>query len=447
MKSYSQHFQSYRKDVSEKARQYASGLMQAGARKNLERMCEVVPEAKHRNLQQFLTHSKWDAREVMDHVARDTNELLGDELDASLVIDESGFAKQGPKSVGVSRQWLGRLGKVDNGQVAVFGVLARDRWVVPVDTRFYLPQKWVEDVPRCQKAGVPETERVFRTKPELALEIIRHAREIGLQFGWTGMDAGYGKNAKFLFEIEDIGVKFMVDLHCDFMVHLEKPEVKVDRKRGRPARSEKVEVLKEQEKPIEVGKLIAGLSETDWQAVSIRDTTRGNLERQAYSRSVWVKDRETQEIRQYLVLATRSLNGSDIKYSMTNVAQDTSLQRLAWMQSQRYWVERSFEDGKGECGMADYQVRKWKAWHHHMALVMMVMLFMLQERMLQKENHPLLSCADIEDLLVTFLPRRDTDPADVFARIEARHRQRLKAIESHRRRNQLLVENGSGKSK
>jgi hypothetical protein len=107
--TYTEHFQSYRHNVSDKARQYACGLMQAGSRKNMDRMAEVVPDAKSRNLQQFLTHSKWDYREVIDHVAYDVDRLLGNDKDACLLIDESGFAKQGKGSVGVSRQWLGRL--------------------------------------------------------------------------------------------------------------------------------------------------------------------------------------------------------------------------------------------------------------------------------------------------------------------------------------------------
>ena len=119
VKSYSKHFILSTRDVSDKARQYARGLMQAGARKNMDRMAEVVPDAKSRNLQQFLTHSSWDARAVIDHVADDVNDLLGDSKRTGLIIDESGFAKQGKMSVGTSRQWLGRLGKVDNGQVAV----------------------------------------------------------------------------------------------------------------------------------------------------------------------------------------------------------------------------------------------------------------------------------------------------------------------------------------
>ena len=96
--SYAEHFISYRRDVSEKARQYASGLMQAGSRKNIYAISEVVPDTDQRNLQQFITHSKWSTREVLDHVAHDPDELIGDTTDASLIIDESGFAKQGEMS-------------------------------------------------------------------------------------------------------------------------------------------------------------------------------------------------------------------------------------------------------------------------------------------------------------------------------------------------------------
>ena len=103
----------------------------------------------------FLPTVNGDAQEVIDHVARDANELIGDDR-AGLLIDESAFAKQGNMSVGTARQWLGRFGKVDNGQVAVFGVLAKDRFALPVDTRLYLPKKWTEDPKRCDKAGIPK---------------------------------------------------------------------------------------------------------------------------------------------------------------------------------------------------------------------------------------------------------------------------------------------------
>ena len=99
------------------------------------------------------------------------------------------------------------------------------------------------------------------------------------------------------------------------------------------------------------------------------------------------------------------------------------------MHIQRYWVERAFEDAKGECGMADYQVRKWSAWHHHMALVMMAMLFMLNERIRHKDTYPLLSCSDIEELLSRFLPRRDVTRKEVIRQLE--HRQNGSLRYSH----------------
>jgi SRSO17 transposase len=153
--TYSGHFVLSTRDVTEKARQYARGLMQAGSRKNMDRMAEVVPDATSRNLQQFLTHSTWDDRAVIDHVAHDVNNLIGDSRSTGLIIDESSFAKQGKTSVGTSRQWLGRLGKTDNGQVAVFGALANNRFVSSVDVRLYLPIEWTKAPKRCTQDPIP----------------------------------------------------------------------------------------------------------------------------------------------------------------------------------------------------------------------------------------------------------------------------------------------------
>ena len=433
VKSYAEHFQSYRHDVSEKARQYACGLMQAGSGKNMDRMAEVVPDSKSRNLQQFLTHSKWSHREVIDHVAQDADELLGDSKEACLLIDESGFAKQGKRSVGVSRQWLGRLGKVDNGQVAVFGALAKGRYAAPVDVRLYLPEQWANDPKRCERAGVPEGERVFRTKTELALEIVRHGRRNRLRFGWVGADAGYGKGPGFCFALDEMGETFVVDLHADFHVYLDDPKPYVPektKKRGRPFQKYRTD-----KESVEVGTVVSSLSAETWKTMTLRDTTRGGLKVRICSLPVYVWDGETERAKCWSLIVTKSLGSNpDTKLSLTNAPGSTTLRRLGWMQRQRYWVERVFEDGKSECGMADYQVRKWSAWHHHMALVMMAMLFMLSERIRHKDTYPLLSCSDIEKLLACFLPRRDVTKEEVITQLEYRHSQRQKAIESHARR-------------
>ena len=430
--TYTGHFQSYRHDVSEKARQYACGLMQAGSRKNMDRMAEVVPESRSRNLQQFITHSKWNHRDVIDHVGQDVNKLLGDERNACFLIDKSGFAKQGKMSVGVSRQWLGRLGKVDNGQVAVFGAVANGQYVAPVDVRLYLPEKWVSDLKRCERACVPESERKFQTKIELALEMVRHARETGLRYGWVGADAGYGKGPGFCFALEAIGETFVVDVHSDFHVYLKDPKPYLPEKVDHCGRRF-IKYQSEQES-IEVQDLVKSIPERSWKTMTLRKTTRGVLRVRICRMKVYVWDGESEKVHCWDLIVTKSLGSNpDTKISLTNASERTPLKRLGWMQRQRYWVERAFEDAKSECGMADYQVRKWTAWHHHMALVMMAMLFMLSERIHHKDTYPLLSCADVEELLARFLPRRDVSQEEVIAQLEHRHRQRQKAIESHAR--------------
>jgi SRSO17 transposase len=432
VETYTEHFQSYRHDVSDKARQYACGLMQAGSRKNMDRMAEVVPDSKSRNLQQFVTHSKWDHRDVIDHVARDVDGLLGDKVNASLLIDESGFAKQGKESVGVSRQWLGQLGKVDNGQVAVFGALANDQYVCPVDVRLYLPQEWTDDPKRCQRGGVPKDERSFRKKTELALEIVQHAREKGLRYGWVGADAGYGKGPGFCLALDEMGETFVVDLHSDFQVYLENPNPYLPQKSNKPGRP--FRNYQSDQKSIEVKALLDSLPAEGWKTVALRKTTRGMLRVRICRVGVYVWDGESEKVKSWTLVATKSLGkDADTKISLTNAPKETRLKRLGWMQRQRYWVERTFEDAKSECGMADYQVRKWSAWHHHMALVMMAMLFMLCERIRHKDTYPLLSCADIEELLAHFLPRRDVTEEEVILQLEQRHKQRQKAIDSHAR--------------
>lgn len=436
--TYTEHFQSYRHDVSDKARQYASGLMQAGSRKNMDRMAEVVPDAKSRNLQQFLTHSQWDYREVIDHVAYDADKLLGHHRDASLLLDESGFAKQGKGSVGVSRQWLGRLGKVDNGQVAVFGALAHGQFAVPIDARLYLPKEWTDDPERCEKAGIPEEERIFRTKPDLALEIVKHAREKGIRFGWVGADAGYGKGPGFCFALNEMGETFVVDVHTDFCVYLKDPAPYVPEKNSN--RGRQCTKYQTDQEGIEVGKLVDSLSEKSWETMTLRHTTRGVLRVQIYRRRVYVWDGESQKVKCWTLIVTKTLGSNpDTKISLSNAGERITLKRLGKMQRQRYWVERAFEDAKSECGMSDYQVRKWSAWHHHMALVMMAMVFMLTERMYHKDTYPLLSCADIEELLARFLPRRDVSKEEVIMQLEARHQQRQKAIDSHARCQKKIV--------
>src|SRR6266702_6414139 len=188
--------------------------MQADKR-NIERMAEAVPDSDDQVLQNFLTHSSWDHRSVMNRVARKADMSMGAEGATGLYLDESAFQKKGDKSVGVARQWNGRLGKQDNCQVGVFGALGRGDRVSLIDARLYLPKEWTEDPRRCERAAVPRVEQVHRTKLELAQEIIRHARGSGMRFEWVGMDGAYGNSLELLQSLHEQGETFLADIHSD----------------------------------------------------------------------------------------------------------------------------------------------------------------------------------------------------------------------------------------
>ena len=122
---------------------------------------------------------------------------------------------------------------------------------------------------------------------------------------------------------------------------------------------------------------------------------------------------------------------------MSNADKEIPVSRLAFMQSQRFWVEHALKNGKQEVGLGDYQVRGWQGWHHHMALVMMAMLFLLEEQMLHKDDIPLFSYRDIRIFLAYFLPRRDITFDEVLRQMEHRHRQRQSSIDSAHKRQRI----------
>jgi SRSO17 transposase len=178
-RGYAPWFELRTRNVLRQAQQYLCGLVQA-TRRNVERMAEAVPGTDAQALHHFLSHSPWDARGVMDQVTRDLDAVLGGEQDTCLLLDETCFRKKGTKSVGVARQWMGLEGKTDNCQVAVFAALVRGRWASLLDAELYLPKQWTEDPQRCVAAGVPEARRALRTKPSLALQMVRRARTNGV---------------------------------------------------------------------------------------------------------------------------------------------------------------------------------------------------------------------------------------------------------------------------
>ncbi len=184
---------------------YLKGLFQSGKR-NIERLTEQTTDVDYDRMHHFISVSPWDHRAGFDRLARDTNDLF-DEIECDfigLLIDESAHVKKGDHSVGVSRQWCGTLGKVDNCQVAVYGGLSAQKYYGLVDTELYLPKEWTTDKRRCKRVGVPKERRVYRSKTELALDIVKRQVGLGTRFDFVGADGLYGNSTYFRQTLDDM---------------------------------------------------------------------------------------------------------------------------------------------------------------------------------------------------------------------------------------------------
>jgi SRSO17 transposase len=429
------HFRQRTRTVETAAQQYVRGLLQAET-KNMERMEEVIPDADHQALHHMLSESAWSEQAVLDQVAQEANRLLGGHADSALLIDESGVPKKGTQSVGVGRQWCGQLGKVENCQVGVFAALSRGTNVTLIDERLFLPEAWTNDPARCQAAGIPVAQRGFQRKTDLALAMITQARQQGIGFAWVGFDGFYGSDPAFLRALDAQGEIFVGDVHKDQRIYLDDPQPIVppaQTAHGRPPTR-----LQAQTPALRVDHWARQQPATAWQPVTLREGTKGPLRVEILHQRVWLWDGEESQARLWHLIVRREVDTpTEIKYSLSNAPVDTPVPRLAFLQGQRYWVERALQQGKQDVGLGDYQVRGWRGWHHHLALVMMAMLFLLEERQLHHQTRPLLSGRDIRALLNQFLPRRDTTLEEVLRQMEVHHRKRQAAINSAYRKQQL----------
>lgn len=371
-------------------------------RRNIERIRDAVPGSDEQALHHFIANSPWDHRAVLDRVARDANALLGGTDDSFLLIDETGFPKKGRDSVGVARQWCGRLGKVDNCQTAVCASLGKGSIATLIDTALFLPNEWTRDRARMATAGVPEASQTYRTKQELALDLIERALQNGVQFSWIGFDGFYGDNGQFLRMLDGTGLTFLGDVHCDQYVWTADPTTDKSAKRMR------------------ADAWVASQNTEAWRRIEMRHGTKGPMEVDVLHGRMWLYQHGDEQAYPWHLIVTRQPNR--LKYSLSNAAPDTPVERLAYMQGQRYFVERALEDAKQQGGFGEYQVRGWRGWHHHAALVMMAMLFLTRERL--EIGEPVLTAADVQMMLVHYLPRRDRTPQDLIDLLRRRFKRR-----------------------
>ena len=397
-------------------------------------MAEAVSGSHYQRLHHMLSESAWDRRGVRRQLIADANAHFGHA--GALVIDESAFAKKGEMSAGVARQWNGRLGKTDNSQVGVFAAVVRDRVAALVEGELYVPEEWFADPARCREAGIPEGME-FRTKGEMALDMIYRLRREGLCFAYVVFDAGYGHLPWLLRALEGERETFLAEVHSDQTIYLADPAPAVP---ARTAGKGKAPTRRQaQTAPQTVTAWAQAQAASAWRRLSVREGEKGEVVADYLQQRVWLWDGAEQRARCWHLLVRREIDGSKLKFCLSNAKPQASLRRLADMQVARHFVERAFEDAKGACGMADYQVRGFNAWHHHMALVMVALMFLAKERLAHRETADLLSCNDLVEIMRHKLPRKIETDADLVTAIEDRHRRRQIAKDSACRKQAAIL--------
>ena len=278
---------------------------------------------------------------------------------------------------------------------------------------------------------MPKSERHYRTKAELAIQIIKSL--VGnATYDWVGGDAQYGNSPLLRQFLQQTGRAFVLDVGEGLGVYLSDPAPYVPTKeegRGRtPSR------YKSDQKPVLLKNLLPTLPADQWQALTHRRGSKGPLKRQAVLLDVWVWDAAQQDKAETLqLLISRELDGSEVKFSLCfQERQPLALLDALYRQMQRYWVERAFQDVKEQLGLHQYQVRSWTAWHHHVALTMMALHFILHTRIEQKDQMPLLSCPDVKMVLAKTLANNLNTPLGISIAIQKRHAHRQADINRYK---------------
>lgn len=414
--------------------QYLQGIFLEQGRGNMVKYAKKVPDTDNQALQHFISNSPWDEKPIIQKIQDKVIQLIGDENNGSLHFDESGNKKDGSHSVGVKRQYCGRLGKVDNCQVGVFMGYTNENHRTLIDERLYLPEDWANDPIRRIECGVPE-DVVFKTKGELALEMLLDAEERKIPFAWVGMDCFYGQQPWLLENIDKKGITYIADIPCNTRVWLNLPKTEIPEKKGNRGRNPTRERIADGEpEPIKVQKLAYMLDSPEASRVFLRDTERKELWCQMVCLRVYPVQDELPGKETFLILR-RNEGEKEIKYQFSNASADTSIERLGQMSCSRYWIERAFQDAKGNAGMADYQVRSWTGWHHHMVMTMLAMLFIMDMQIKWGKKAYMLSVMDVKEIFEVIMPKKEFTKEEVLVIIEQKHRARLSARKSHHRRN------------
>ncbi len=347
---------------------YMRGLLSDLKRKNVESIA-YRDDQDRRNLQHFIGTAEWDEGQLQCELVRQVGQEIG-EPDGVITFDPSSFPKCGKQSVGVARQWCGRLGKVDNCQVGVYMGYASRREHVLVDTRLFLPAAWTTDRGRCKRAGVPKGTK-HQTRHALALQMLDENGPF-LPHTWVTGDDEMGSAAGFRCDLNDRKERYLLAVPSNTTIRDLDAEPPEYTGRGRYPRCSFQQVRH----------WCRSLPESAWTKLFVRDSDKGPLEIELVACRVLAKrDQRNMPYEEMLVVTRyRDESGSTKHdYYFSNAASDTPLKEFARVAKAHHRIEDCLKRAKSEAGLADYEVRHWKGWHHHQVLSLIACWFLVLE--------------------------------------------------------------------
>jgi SRSO17 transposase len=367
-----------RSEQREHARTFVQGLLSDLERKNVESIAYRFGQERL-PLQWFIGFSQWDDRPLRRELVRQVGAELGDP-EGVLVFDPSSYPKSGKASVGVARQWCGRLGKVDNCQVGVYlGYVSRREHIL-ADMRLYLPKEWTQDKNRCRKAGIPKDRWKHRTRQELCLEMLAEHGP-SLPHAWIAGDDEMGRPYDFRRKLHDLGERYLLAVPSNTLIRdLETPPPSSGT--GRPS----------QRLWQRVDRWAAALPATAWTTVDVRDGEKGPLLVEVVKCSVVARDSKRQAAHTEVLVVIRYRDRDQAQivktdYYLSNAGPETPLAEWARVAKAEHRIEECIQRSKSEAGLADYEVRNWVGWHHHQTLSLIATWFLLTETRQGKKIH------------------------------------------------------------
>jgi SRSO17 transposase len=356
---------------------YVAGLIGPGERKSLQPMATRVAPADYDQLHHFVTVGPWDEAPLEAELLAQANRLVGGP-GAVLVIDDTALLKKGTHSVGVSPQYAGAVGKNANCQALVSLTLAKDEVPIPVVLRLFLPDTWVNDPDRLQRAGVPEAFGLARSKPEIALTELQRVMRAGVSFGAVLADAGYGISASFRQALTALGLLWAVGtVRIQKVYRADVQMVAPTTTRGRPRKTLVPDA--------EAVSAEAMLAKASWRWITWRRGTKGPLRARFAAMRVRVADGPAVQLHGH---AAQHLPGDEVwlvgehrssgerRYYLSNLPPDTSLRQLASLIKARWVCEQAHQQLKEELGLDHFEGRSWRGLHRHALMTLIAFLFL-----------------------------------------------------------------------